>query len=171
LELHWCYAHVVDLQPTVHDRNSTTESAVIYAGFWQRFIAAIIDFCVLFLPFCFVLFVLTVVAKLSTSVVRSGQWPIALAVPPLSAALVTWLYFGLMESSPAQATVGKMFLKLRVTDDSGQRLSFGRATLRTLAKYVSSSILGVGFLMCGFSRRKQALHDLIAKCVVLRVRT
>jgi uncharacterized RDD family membrane protein YckC len=87
---------------------------------------------------------------------------------PLSFALVTWLYFGLMESSSHQATIGKMFLKLLVTGVSGQRLSFSRATLRTMAKYLSSITLGIGFLMCGFTRRKQALHDLIAQCLVLR---
>jgi uncharacterized RDD family membrane protein YckC len=41
-----------------------------------------------------------------------------------------WLYFAGMESSPLEATIGKTFLRLRVTDLAGHRISFARETLR-----------------------------------------
>jgi uncharacterized RDD family membrane protein YckC len=32
----------------------------------------------------------------------------------------------------------------------------------------ASMTLGIGYIMCGFTRKKQALHDMIAGCLVLR---
>jgi uncharacterized RDD family membrane protein YckC len=82
--------------------------------------------------------------------------------------VATWLYFALMESSSWQATLGKKMLGLCVTDLGGNRLTLGRATGRTFAKYLSSTTAGVGYLLCGFTKKKQALHDIVANCLVLR---
>jgi uncharacterized RDD family membrane protein YckC len=78
------------------------------------------------------------------------------------------LYYSLMESSPWQATLGKRALGLQVTDLHGNRISFGRATGRYFAKIVSGLTLSIGYLMAGFTRRKQALHDIISECLVIR---
>lgn len=78
-----------------------------------------------------------------------------------------WLYFALMESSEKQATLGKMALGLTVTDLSGQRITFGRATGRYFGKFVSSMILCIGYLMAAFTERCQALHDMMAGTLVL----
>jgi Tfp pilus assembly major pilin PilA len=72
-----------------------------------------------------------------------------------------------MESSVQQATLGKMALGIRVTDGQGRRVSFGRATGRHFAKLLSGLILLIGYLMAGFTVRKQALHDMIAGCLVV----
>ena len=80
-----------------------------------------------------------------------------------------WIvYFAAFESSGRQATPGKMALGVVVTDDAGQRIGFGRAAARTAAKYVSAMILWIGFLMAAFTARKQALHDMMTGCLVLR---
>jgi uncharacterized RDD family membrane protein YckC len=74
-----------------------------------------------------------------------------------------------MESSVRQATFGKSVMSLRVTDDGGQRISFGRATGRFFAKIVSGMVpLLIGYIMAAFTEKKQALHDLIAGTLVLR---
>jgi len=82
--------------------------------------------------------------------------------------ILQWLYFSLMESSAWQATLGKKALGLTVTDLEGRRISFGRATGRYFAKIISSLILFIGYIMAGFTEKKQALHDLIAGTLVLR---
>lgn len=82
--------------------------------------------------------------------------------------VLNWLYYAIMESSSRQATVGKMALGLVVTDENGYQLGFGRATGRYFAKYLSVLILGFGFLMVGWTQRKQGLHDMIASTLVLR---
>lgn len=73
-----------------------------------------------------------------------------------------WLYGATMESSKHQATVGKMAFKMKVTDLRGQRLSFGLATGRHFAKILSGITLCIGFIMVGFTEKKQGLHDMIA---------
>jgi len=80
-----------------------------------------------------------------------------------------WLYFAGMESSERQATFGKAAMSLRVANAEGRRLSFAHATGRFFAKIVSGMIpLGIGYLMAGFTEKKQALHDMIAGTIVLR---
>jgi uncharacterized RDD family membrane protein YckC len=74
-----------------------------------------------------------------------------------------------MESSVHQGTLGKMALGLTVTDMQGRRVSFGRATGRYFAKMITGMIpLAIGYIMAGFTEKKQALHDMIASCLVLR---
>jgi uncharacterized RDD family membrane protein YckC len=79
-----------------------------------------------------------------------------------------WLYEALMESSAKQATLGKMLLGLMVTDEAGNRISFARASGRHFAKYISSFTLFIGYIMAGFTAKKQALHDMIAGTLVVR---
>ncbi len=119
-----------------------------YAGFWIRFVAVIIDSV-------FVGLLMGVVALIS-----GPGFPLGLIVP--------WLYEALMLSSEPQATLGKMALGITVTDVYGQRLTFGRATGRHFAKFLSAFLFGIGFIMAAFTARKQALHDLIAGTVALR---
>jgi uncharacterized RDD family membrane protein YckC len=82
--------------------------------------------------------------------------------------MMSWIYYALLESSVWQATIGKKLLGLRVTDLAGNRISFARASGRFFGKILSGMILGIGFLMAGFTQRKQALHDILAGCLVLR---
>jgi uncharacterized RDD family membrane protein YckC len=79
-----------------------------------------------------------------------------------------WLYFTLMESSPLQATLGKAAIGILVTDAEGGRISALRANGRYWAKIISAIPLGFGYLMAGFTLRRQALHDLIAGTLVTR---
>ena len=78
------------------------------------------------------------------------------------------VYFALLESSERQATFGKMALGLKVTDLNGNRISFGQAVGRNLAKYISLVTLLIGYIMAGFTERKQALHDMIASTLVFK---
>jgi len=82
--------------------------------------------------------------------------------------MLSWIYYASLESSAWQATLGKKILGLKVTDLAGNRISFGRASGRFFGKILSGMILGIGFLMAGFTERKQALHDILAGCLVLR---
>ena len=73
-----------------------------------------------------------------------------------------------MVSSSYQATLGKMVVGIVVTDMQGQRISFWRATGRLFGKQLSAIPLWAGYLMQPFSEKRQALHDMMAGCVVLR---
>jgi uncharacterized RDD family membrane protein YckC len=149
-----------------------------YAGFWLRFVAYCIDGLILgFVAICFLLPFGGVMAVLHASeddimrnpalVLATGFWGIVLV---LAALFGHWLYCAGFESSAWQATPGKRALGLVVTDEQGRRISFGRATGRYLGKIVSSLILNIGFIMAGFTEKKQALHDIFVNCLVLKRR-
>jgi uncharacterized RDD family membrane protein YckC len=83
--------------------------------------------------------------------------------------LAQWLYFAGMESSQYQGTLGKMALGLVVTDMNGQPISFARASGRFFSKLITGLVpFAIGYIMAGFTEKKQALHDMIASCLVLR---
>jgi uncharacterized RDD family membrane protein YckC len=86
----------------------------------------------------------------------------------LVAIVFGWLYGAGLEASAAQATVGKRWMGLKVTDVYGERLSFLRATGRYLAKYLSALPCFLGFIAALFSSRNQALHDRVAGTRVVR---
>jgi uncharacterized RDD family membrane protein YckC len=156
------------MEKSQHTQVDSAESAVLYAGFWLRLVAALVDTLAMFIPFCFVAFIVTVIVKLASA--SKGYEPataILIVLTPV-AIVATWLYFAVMESSSWQATLGKKLLGLYVTDIKGQRLSLSRATGRTFAKYISTITAGIGYLLCGFTEKKQALHDMVASCLVLR---
>lgn len=89
--------------------------------------------------------------------------------------VMSWIYFAGFESSKWQATPGKKFLGLKVTDESGGRPSFYKASLRFWFGRALMHVPYVGvyyFLVdCGrvaFSRDGRAVHDLVAGCLVRR---
>jgi uncharacterized RDD family membrane protein YckC len=101
------------------------------------------------------------------AVIASFVSSIALLV--LASVLGSWLYYAYFESSDWQASVGKKVMNLIVTDLNGNRISFGRASGRYFAKIISGLIpLGIGYILAGVTEKKQALHDMIASCLVLR---
>jgi uncharacterized RDD family membrane protein YckC len=82
--------------------------------------------------------------------------------------LVSWLYFAGSECSSAQATPGKKALGLVVTNLNHERISFGRATARYFSKFLSELTLYIGYVMIGFTAKKQGLHDMIAGTLVFK---
>ena len=101
-----------------------------------------------------------VVVSFSFILIGSGAWIEALAY--IFCIFFSWLYFACQESSSKQATIGKRTFGLVVTDPEYRRISFGRATIRWIAKILSALILYIGFIMIGFTRRKQGLYDMVA---------
>jgi len=82
--------------------------------------------------------------------------------------LVPWIYFAYLYSSRNQGTLGNMAVRVAVTDMQGNRITFGRATLRFFAMYLCIFTLLIGFLIIAFTGYKQGLHDKIAATLVFR---
>lgn len=139
-----------------------------YAGFWIRFAACAIDNFLLM----FALMPLSVGAALVAAVTAqaapdSDAIPAVLVATVLAAVVMWWLYFTMFESSRARGTPGKWILGLRVTDEEGARIGFGRANARFWSKLLSG-LSTVGYILAAFQPRKQALHDTIARTLVIR---
>ena len=132
--------------------------AVLYAGFWRRAGAYLIDY-VIWTVLGFVFVVLAVMVGASDNSI--GALYLAFAF------FGYWLYKAVLESGPHQATWGKRAVGIQVTDLQGRRISFGRATGRYFATILSGLTLGVGYVMVAFTARKQALHDMVAGTLVV----
>jgi uncharacterized RDD family membrane protein YckC len=82
--------------------------------------------------------------------------------------VVAILYYAIMEASRHQGSLGKLALELKVTDADGRRLSLSKSILRNASKLLSTALLLLGYVAAAFTRRKQALHDVIAGAMVLK---
>lgn len=137
-----------------------------YAGFWLRFVAIIIDVIVLTI----VQFPLTLImgpATMYTYTNGSFEFHTTNSGAQIVSIIIGWVYFAGMESSSMQATLGKRALSLIVTDENGMRVTFAKATGRHFAKILSWLILFIGFIMAGFTEKKQGLHDILAGTLVI----
>lgn len=154
------------------------DPSFLYAGFWKRFAAAFIDGILLYVAGMAILIPAVLMAGGDIADAfgvqdpqRQQTMPPAVAIAHLAGNLISfvmnWLYFALMESSARQATLGKQALGIIVTDMYGQRISFGRATGRFFAEILSGCTCLVGYIMAGFTEKKQALHDMIASTLVV----
>jgi len=143
---------------------------VDYAGFWRRFVAFIIDMIAIGIVTSLIRWITGGSTVHNSPMIMNSFSNFGAQIFSFSnfaSIAIGWLYYALMESSTRQATLGKMALGLFVTDLNGKRLSFARASGRHFGKIVSAMTLTIGYLMAGFTARKQALHDMIAGCLVL----
>jgi uncharacterized RDD family membrane protein YckC len=135
-----------------------------FGGFWLRVGAYFIDVVVLMLPNL-------LISYLYRSVTATADEIEQLAVEVMNfgiSVVVYWVYFAVCHSSVWQASLGKKAVGLKVVDESGGRISFGRATGRYYAEFLSMLIFFIGYMMIGWSKKKQGLHDLIAKTYVIK---
>ena len=160
-----CRANPYGAGPYGQNSQGKNPVTLSYAGFWKRVAASLIDFAILF-PAGFIIGIFFGFIYVTVFGTQEGLQ----ASATIFGWICNWLYMVLMESSSLQATVGKMALGIKVTDMYGHRVSFGRATGRHFSKILSGLIFCVGYMMAGFTNKKQALHDMIAGCLVVNKR-
>jgi uncharacterized RDD family membrane protein YckC len=183
----WCGTDIETIAPkavmNVELEEEETPQMGDYAGLGRRVFAFIID--------AIMLLIFIVIAAAFFSLIQGVKYfyyltvqraPIAVlteagtseaALGPIITSLgvlfiiIPWLYFAGFECSRGQATPGKTLMHIVVTDKEGNRISFARATLRHFAKFISTLIIFIGFIMIGLTKKRQGLHDRIAGCLVL----
>ena len=135
---------------------------VVYAGFWVRFGAVIIDTLIVYV-------IAFVVGGAAGAVLGlTGSKDAAGGGAMIAGIVGAFLYFALMESGERGATLGKRAFHLRVVKaEDHERISFGRAAGRYFARFISMIVLYIGYLMQPFTRRRQALHDIICGTAVV----
>jgi uncharacterized RDD family membrane protein YckC/type II secretory pathway pseudopilin PulG len=155
-----CGTHIVvaPAQPT-----SFGALQEIYAGFWKRFAALLIDSLITGAMGFVVGFFIGLAGAFSHMEKETVQF-----FSSLAGFVIGVLYFVLMESSEKQATFGKMALGIKVTGLDGARITPLRALGRYFAKILSGLTLCIGYVMAGFTARKQALHDMVAGTLVVK---
>ena len=151
-----------------------TAAEPVFAGFWLRTGAFAIDWGILIAIAYFGLMV-------ASMIVFGMTFGMTDAVPPenpfatldgfawlwLPFAVVPWLYHALFASSRRQATPGKLACGIKLTNLAGERIGFGRASARYFASWITSVTFLIGYLTVAFTGKRQALHDMIARTVVV----
>lgn len=154
-----------------------------YAGFWKRFLAIIIDAIILSVVNWIILTPILVAMGISAG---GDVFPFdfsdpesfdpAMLIGTLAAMFgVAWvvktvvglLYHSFMESSKFQGSIGKIALGIIVTDMEGGKLDFAKALIRNVCKFISDFTMFIGYIIAGFTTKKQALHDIIAGTLVV----
>lgn len=126
------------------------EQPVTYAGFWERFGAILIDAFILIIPQILI------------------TYSLPYGVSNVVSILIAWLYSAVLESGEGQATFGKRALGLKVTNATGERISFGQASGRHFGKIISTLIIFIGYLMMIWDGKNQTLHDKMADTYVVK---
>ena len=169
-----------------------------YAGFWRRVGAFALDYVIILLY----LAVLTVAGFLVNSFSNVSQWLFSERIRAqltgfLLLTLPISLYFALSESSGRQGTWGKRKLGLKVTNETGGRISLGKSLVRTALKFIpwelshtliwsivftpemNSNLVNYGFVLVYtliginlaclvMTKKHQTLYDLLVKTYVVQ---
>ena len=139
--------------------------ALDYAGFWIRFGAVVID------GFIIWIFNLALFIPLGIIMPTSGEnafetlsfMPLVMLLQyAIPAAYDTWFV------GKYGATPGKMACKIKIVVADGTPVTYSRALGRHFAKWLSSLIMGIGFLMAAIDDERRTLHDRICETRVVR---
>lgn len=147
-----------------------TTPDVVHAGFWRRAGAYVLDTLILSVGYFALVFAIAFVAALAGHPIDMEEDALAGTATTglfLLYYVIAGLYYTLQESSAHQATLGKRAIGIKVCDEDGRRLDRGQAFGRWFAALLSYITLMIGFLVAAFTRRKQALHDLVAETLVV----
>jgi uncharacterized RDD family membrane protein YckC len=146
----------------------------IHAGFWRRWAAWVGDASVLLL----LAFISLPIVDL---MLRDQDWGGVMFVAGV--VVIPTLYFALMERSPWQATPGKRVMGIKVVDGYGRSIGFWRAAVRFAPLWgiliafsffiendsdaILIALVGLLFMMSGWTARKQTLIDKLAGTFVV----
>ena len=145
----------------------------LYASFTARTIAMLIDVMIVFALMLIIFLPLFLVSIFASLILMPLLALLNLTIVPslfFFWAMISWVYFATMESGARGATYGKRLMGLRAVGEKGDQLTFARASVRYFAKIVSAIPMFLGFFMAIVTQRKQALHDLIAETLIIKVR-
>ncbi len=162
-------SNLSDSRPHFEDVKGTAH----YAGFWRRFVAFLIDSTIVMIIGCTGGSVIGLLYGFLVAATTVGDINYDSIIFEAGVLGLIWgiaadcLYFTALESSPMQATPGKLAMNIIVTNYEFRRIGFGQANARYWGKLVSSLILCIGFLMVAFTEKKQALHDQLAGTLVI----
>lgn len=158
-----------------------------YIGFWWRVPAFLIDYLLIFivtiglavlflgmLPQDMVQvdvelsYLEILLLKFANAFMNNLMW-FMLLWPFFTSSCVA-LFEAVFVASPMQATPGKRLFGFIVVNEQGERLSFWRGLGRGYGKVLSMAVMWGGYIMVAFTNRKQGLHDVIAKTLVIKRR-
>ena len=146
-----------------------TEKEIVYAGFWIRLLATLIDSIILFIVTmsCILIFwyfnqdTLAKISKDKESIKELINLIDIVSLIPF------FIYYTLTTGSSMQASIGKKALGLKVVRSDNSEITYLRSFVRTFAYIISALPIYIGYIMAGFTKQKTSLHDLIVDTRVI----
>lgn len=146
-------------------------AAMIYGGFWIRFLAKMIDGILLSIAQWAIMIPLSMLI-IPSMVQTNEQFPtpgffIFIGVQVFLGFTLP-LAYGTFFLGRFGATLGKMACRLKVVTPEGDKITYMRAFGRFWAEIISYMILLIGYIMAAFDDEKRALHDRICSTRVVK---
>lgn len=139
-----------------------------FAGFWLRLVAYLVDSIIIGFVASFIYTIFNLPISEDQIILNLSDSLILFKPNLVLIFFMTLFYFVLFESSDFRATPGKAILGLRVSTTAGSQISENRALGRFFGKIISGMLLFTGYIMIGLTKNKQGMHDIIAKCYVVK---
>lgn len=155
---------------------------LVYAGFWIRFLAYLIDALIIDIPLAAIAFALiapqlqnvscsTVSGPFGNTVECTGLQFISGTVIPLlglAGLVLAGAYFSFCWARYGR-TIGQRVCGIRIVDAAtGGPISAGRAIGRYIGLVISLWVLYIGVIWAAFDQRKQGWHDKMASTFAVR---
>lgn len=135
-----------------------TAKEIVYAGFWLRFIAFILD-----------TIIVGTIAFLINGIFLGGSLTIEAGPPAIGQQIIYFILIIMFWVNWDGQTPGKKLLGLKlVQSDGSSPISYSQAILRYVGYIISAAIICLGFIMVGFTRQKKSLHDILAGTLVVK---
>jgi uncharacterized RDD family membrane protein YckC len=139
---------------------------LVYAGFWIRFGAKVIDGLMFALFEVLVILLLGPVLGISFTSTRAPSLSLLWIYPIIIGATIFYSVFFVGKYG---GTLGKLALRLRVVNSSGTPVTYTKALGRCFAEMISGLICYIGYIMAAFDEQKKALHDQICDTRVIKI--
>ncbi|MYL36080.1 RDD family protein [Pontibacillus yanchengensis] len=137
---------------------------VVYAGFFPRFIAYLIDLIVIWS-------INTIVTRPLLNLMNLSEaklWINLFSASNITTSIIFFAYFILLTYF-FRATLGKMIMGLSVESLIGSALSTKQVIFREcIGRYISMAFLGLPYLVVLFTKRYQGIHDYFADTSVIK---
>lgn len=163
-----------------------------YAGFWMRLAALLVDHSILgFALGCLIIFITIILIVLTPLTYDAaldffeafdsyneseedlndleGTWvEFANNIRYPVYILISIVYHAFCESSKLKGSVGKFILQIQVMKSNYEDIAFVRSFCRNaLAWILGIMTLGLSHILAGLTKKKRALHDILAGCIVV----
>ncbi len=147
-------------------RNAAPAAVVVLAGFWRRAGALAVDAMLLAVMWAAATGALWYAVRTWSH--ETAPWPRVLASTATGLPVGALVYYLLFEGTRRHTTPGKRVFRLTVTGCDGRPPSFGQVLARNAFKVLSFATGLMGFTLAAFTERKQALHDVLSRTLVVR---
>lgn len=161
------YQQVNNTFTTPIDNTNNLKEQTNYSSLSKRFLAFLLDGLFVCIIDAVIFMIVTILTLLFSMITGSSSHGISMLIGMLGIFVIPFIYYPLQEASKYHATLGKRIVNIIVMNEDGSYLTKGQAFSRTLIKHLLSELLIVSVVIMLASEKKQSLHDLILKQIVV----